>query len=264
MRHTLLTCPRSRSSSFPARTKLASRSPYVPARPQHLLPGTDWAGISLSLRARPAAALPHRHVPGWYFALLTCPLSRSSSFPARNILVSRSPYVPGQPQPFRTGTYRANISLPLRARSAAALPSRHGLSLHHALLTCLAGHSTPFQTRIGLAFRSPYVRARPQLLLPGTDWAGISLSLRARSASAPPSRHVPDWYFALLTCPHSRNTSAPTRIELASRSPYVPHSRSTSTEIKNTAAPFCRCGSVHINQLLPGAYFTSGKPSFAE
>ena len=183
MHSALLTCPAGRSTSVLARTQHVFRSPYVPGQPQCFRPGTDKACFTLFLRARTAAVPPSRHGLSMHSALLTCPAGHSNSFPARTQRAFRSSYVSGRPQNFPLGTYSACISLFLRARPASAPPSRHGLSLRHALLTCLASRSTPTPARIRLASCSSYVPGQPQHPHPGTDSASISLFLRARPAS---------------------------------------------------------------------------------
>ena len=174
----LLTCPHGHSTTVPARTWHAYRSSYVPGRPQHSSSDTYPACFSLFLRACIATAFQARHAPGMLIALLTCLKSHSTIIPARNRLVSRSSYVPGQPQCSRPGTYltcfslflRARkptafparhvldcFSLFLRARKDTALPSRHVPGLLLALLTCPERHSSPGPARNWLASRSSYV-----------------------------------------------------------------------------------------------------------
>ena len=51
---------------------------------------------------------------------------------------------------------------------------------------------------------------------------GLSVFLRARTATKLPARHVPGLHLALLTCLGSHRTSVPARTWLASHSSYVP------------------------------------------
>ena len=124
-------------------------------------------------------------------ALLTCPHSHSAPAPARTCLVSRSSYVPGQPQRSRPGTYLACFSLVLRAHMATVLQSRHVTGMFLARLTCPERHRAPVPARTWHAYRSSYVPAQPQPFHPGTYFAIVPLFLRTEKEApfpaAPPS-----------------------------------------------------------------------------
>ena len=127
-----------RSTLIPARTKHASRSSYVPGQPQRPNPGTCQASFPLIIRVLPAATLQSRHVPGMFAAIHTCPASHIVSIPARTSHVSRSSYVPGEPQRSNPGTCQASVPPFIRARRAAAFQSRHVPGMFAAIHTCPA------------------------------------------------------------------------------------------------------------------------------
>ncbi len=76
------------------------------------------------------------HVPGTFSALHTCRADRSESVPARSRQAFRVSYVPGRRQRIRPGTYQASFPRFIRARQAAAHPSRHVPGKLSASLTC--------------------------------------------------------------------------------------------------------------------------------
>ena len=122
----LHTCLDGHSVPILARIRHASRSSYVPGRPQCSHPGTYQACFPLFIRARTATAFPSRHVPGMLPTLHTCPGSHSTRIPARTRHASRSIYVPGQPQCSNPGTYQACFPRFLRAGAATAFQAREG------------------------------------------------------------------------------------------------------------------------------------------